>query len=193
MNERLYKFAIDFNVLPPIPEDRRARLPYFSAFKGLLAGERDKIRAWHRAGAGGFETVQAHTSLVDKAIRHIIQTLSAIPPYSGAPVLEEFALIAVGGYGRGELNPCSDIDLLFLRPAKIHKATDEFIQDVISILWGIGMEIGHSCRTLKDCLRLAEEDLTVKTSMIECPTSPAAYQSNAHATSWTSRSSNSPR
>lgn len=167
MNERLYKFAIDFNVLPPIPEDRRARLPYFSAFKGLLAGERDKIRAWHRAGAGGFETVQAHTSLVDKAIRHIIQTLSAIPPYSGAPVLEEFALIAVGGYGRGELNPCSDIDLLFLRPAKIHKATDEFIQDVISILWGIGMEIGHSCRTLKDCLRLAEEDLTVKTSMIE--------------------------
>jgi [protein-PII] uridylyltransferase len=169
MNEPIkhYKFTVDFSVLPPLPEDPRTRLPYFSAFKTLLAGERKKIRAWHLAGAGGFEIIQAHTSLVDKSIRHIMQTLSAQATYAPGRVLEGFALIAVGGYGRGELNPYSDIDLLFLHPPKIRKSTDEFIQDVISILWGIGMEIGHSCRTLKDCLKLAGEDLTVKTSMIE--------------------------
>ncbi len=165
--KRNYKFAIDFSVLPPMPANPRERLPYFSAFKVLLAGEREKLRAWHQAGAGGFEVIQAHTSLVDTAVRHIVQTLSALPPYNHSRVLDDFVLIAVGGYGRGELNPCSDIDLLFLHPPKIKKASDEFIQDVISILWGIGMEIGHSCRTLQDCLKLAEEDLTIKTSMIE--------------------------
>ena len=66
-----------------------------------------------------------------------------------------------------QLHPFSDIDLLFLRPEKFQKTTDLYIQDLISIFWGIGMEIGHSCRTVKECVQLAKEDMTIKTSMIE--------------------------
>lgn len=162
-----YKFGIDFSPVQNIPKDPRERLEFFTAFKSLIKGEKDKIRAWHRSGAGGREVIQAHTCLIDEVIRHLIDTLATVKPYSGGNTQEEFALVAVGGYGRGELNPCSDIDLLFLRPAKIKTTTDEFIQDLISIFWGIGLEIGHSCRTIKECIQLAKEDLTIKTSMIE--------------------------
>jgi [protein-PII] uridylyltransferase len=162
-----YKFGIDFSPVRSIPEDPRERLEFFTAFKSLMRAEKEKIRAWHRGGAGGREVIQAHTCLVDEAIRHLIDALAAIKPYAGTGIRGEFALVAVGGYGRGELNPFSDIDLLFLRPAKIKKITDEFVQDLISIFWGIGLEIGHSCRTIKECVQLAKEDLTIKTSMIE--------------------------
>lgn len=162
-----YKFEIDFSPVRVIPEDPRERLPFFTAFKTLLKQEKEKIQAWHRRGVGGREVIQAHTSLIDKVIRHLITTLITLKPYSKSKILEEFALVAVGGYGRGEMNPFSDIDLLFLRPEKFQKTTDLYIQDLISIFWGIGMEIGHSCRTIKECVQLAREDMTIKTSMIE--------------------------
>jgi len=162
-----YKFAIDFTPVREIPENPKDRLSYFTAFKNLLKSEKEKIQAWHRTGIGGREVIQANTALIDEVIRHLIVSLNSLKRYSGAGVLEEIALVAVGGYGRGELNPCSDIDLLFLKPPKISKTADEFIQDLISIFWGIGMEIGHSCRSIKECVKLANEDLTIKTSMIE--------------------------
>ncbi len=84
----------------------------------MLKKEKTKIQTWHRAGAGGREVVQAHTGLVDEAIKHAVISLARIKPYSEASVLNRFALIAVGGYGRGELNPHSDIDLLFILPKK---------------------------------------------------------------------------
>ena len=162
-----YKFEVDFSPVREIPEDPKERLPFFTAFKRILKQEKEKIQAWHRQGAGGREVIQAHTSLIDEVIRHLITRLVALKPYSRSKILEEFALVAVGGYGRGEMNPFSDIDLLFLRPEKFLKTTDEYIQDLISIFWGIGMEIGHSCRTVKECVQLARQDITIKTSMIE--------------------------
>ncbi|MFQ5451722.1 MAG: [protein-PII] uridylyltransferase, partial [Nitrospinaceae bacterium] len=162
-----YRFGIDFSPVREIPENPRDRSSYFSAYKALIKQEQGKIRAWHRGGVGGREVIQAHTALMDEIIRHLTVSLASLKHYADANVLGEFALAAVGGYGRGELNPCSDIDLLFLRPSRIRKITDEFIQDLISIFWGIGLEIGHSCRSVKECLLLAREDLTIKTSMIE--------------------------
>jgi [protein-PII] uridylyltransferase len=162
-----YKFEIDFSQVREISADPKERLPFFTAFKTLLIQEKEKIQAWHRQGVGGREVIQAHTSLIDKVIRHLITRLITLKPYSQAKILEDFALVAVGGYGRGEMNPFSDIDLLFLRPEKFQKTTDLYIQDLISIFWGIGMEIGHSCRTVKECVQLAKEDMTIKTSMIE--------------------------
>jgi [protein-PII] uridylyltransferase len=161
------RFEVDFNPVRQIPAEPKERLPFFNAFKDLLHQEKQKIQAWHRRGVGGREVIQAHTSLIDKVIRHLITALVTLKPYSKSKILEEFALVAVGGYGRGEMNPFSDIDLLFLRPEKFQKITDEYIQDLISIFWGIGMEIGHSCRTIKECVQLAREDMTIKTSMIE--------------------------
>ena len=162
-----YRLAIDFSQLQNIPADPRQRLPYFQAFKHLLKEEKEKIKSWHRSGAGGREIIQAHTSLVDEVIRHVLLSMTQLEVYAEANVLDDFALIAVGGYGRGELNPLSDIDLLFLLFTKTQPITETFIKDALSVIWGFDMEIGHSSRTIKDCIRLALEDLTIKTSMIE--------------------------
>ena len=163
-----HPFGIDFNKIPPIPDTPAELTKYLSAFKNLLKIEQDKIKRFHRSGAGGREVVQAHTSFIDSVICYIIEELAASrkksSPYT---LLEEFSLIAVGGYGRGELNPCSDIDLLFLTSKNIRRSTDLLIQDFIPILWDLGLEVGSSCRTLQECLLLAGKDVTAKTSMIE--------------------------
>ena len=167
ISESIYRLTIDFSQVKNIPPDPRERLPYFQAFKKLLSTEKEKIKGWHRSGTGGREIIQAHTSLIDEVIRHVLLSMTQLDAYAEANVLEDFSLIAVGGYGRGELNPLSDIDLLFLLPEKPRPLTESFIKDALSVIWGFGMEIGHSSRTIKDCVKLAKEDLTIKTSMIE--------------------------
>jgi [protein-PII] uridylyltransferase len=165
-SEKHYRLAIDFSQVQDIPADPRQRLPYFQAFKQLLKDEKEKIKSWHRSGSGGREIIQAHTSLVDEVIRHVLLSMTQLEVYAEAHVLEGFSLIAVGGYGRGELNPLSDIDLLFLLSEKTRPLTETFIKDALSVIWGFDMEIGHSSRTIKDCVKLAKDDLTIKTSMI---------------------------
>jgi [protein-PII] uridylyltransferase len=167
ITEHVYRLAIDFIQVKNIPPDPRQRLPYFQAFKKLLREEKEKIKSWHRSGTGGREIIQAHTSLVDEVIRHVLLSMTQLEVYAKADVLDDFSLIAVGGYGRGELNPLSDIDLLFLLSARPQPLTETFIKDALSVIWGFDMEIGHSSRTIKDCEKLAREDLTIKTSMIE--------------------------
>ena len=142
-------------------------MTYFHSFKELIQIEKAKIKGWHRSGAGGWEVIQAQTSLIDEVVRHVLLSMTQLEQYKSKLVLEDFCLIAVGGYGRGELNPLSDIDLLFLLPPRPKPITETFIQDVLSVLWGFGMDIGHSSRTIKECIKLANEDLTIKTSMIE--------------------------
>ena len=129
-----YQFSLDFDPVTVVPEDSRKRTSYFKRFQELLKNEKKKIQAWHRTGAGGREIVQAHTGLVDEVIKHAATSLAQINKYAESPVLNDFALIAVGGYGRGELNPSSDIDLLFILPKKnVAPATDSFIKDFISL------------------------------------------------------------
>ncbi len=166
-SEKHYRLAIDFHQVQNVPADPKQRLPYFQTFKKLLKDEKAEIKSWHRSGAGGREIIQAHTSLVDKVIQHVLLSMTQLEIYAKDRVLGEFSLIAVGGYGRGELNPLSDIDLLFLLSEKTKPLTKTFIQDALSVIWGFDMEIGHSSRTIKDCVKLSREDLTIKTSMIE--------------------------
>lgn len=167
-NPHFYQFSIDFRPVAIVPDDSRKRTSYFKAFQMLLKNEKNKIQAWHRTGAGGREIVQAHTGLVDETMKHAATSLARIEKYASTSIFKKFALIAVGGYGRGEMNPNSDIDLLFILPKKIASTnTDSFIQDFISLLWGIGLEISHSVRRVKDCNTLAKEDITIQTSMLD--------------------------
>ncbi|WP_035051455.1 [protein-PII] uridylyltransferase [Andreprevotia chitinilytica] len=77
-------------------------------------------------------------------------------------------LIAVGGYGRGELYPYSDIDLLILLPDQPSPGLLEKLEIFVGELWDVGLEVGHSVRTLADCLAEAEKDITVQTALLEC-------------------------
>ena len=77
------------------------------------------------------------------------------------------SLVAVGGYGRGELFPCSDIDLLILLPSAPDQALKEKLELLVQLLWDLGLEIGHSIRTVDECLTEAAADITVQTSLLE--------------------------
>ena len=77
------------------------------------------------------------------------------------------ALAAVGGYGRGELFPCSDVDLLILLAAPADAALARKLEELIGTLWDIGLEVGHSVRTIDECVALAASDVTVQTTLLE--------------------------
>ena len=98
-----------------------------------------------------------HAKQVDKHLRTAWKSL-AMPP--------ELALVAVGGYGRGELYPKSDIDLLILLPAEAGAAVQQQLQDLVGLLWDIGLEAGHSTRTVAQCVA-ESTDVTVQTNLLE--------------------------
>lgn len=79
----------------------------------------------------------------------------------------DISLIAVGGYGRGELHPHSDIDLLILLADSAEDKYSEQISQLITFLWDIGLEIGSSVRTLQECVDIAKNDITVATNLME--------------------------
>jgi [protein-PII] uridylyltransferase len=80
---------------------------------------------------------------------------------------DTLALAAVGGYGRAKLYPASDIDLLILLPQEASGALQEKLEKLVSSFWDIGLEIGHSVRTIQECLDAAENDITVQTALFE--------------------------
>lgn len=82
----------------------------------------------------------------------------------------DVALVAVGGYGRGELHPHSDIDILILLDNKVGKKYNSDIQDFVTFLWDIGLEIGSSVRSIKECEKIAKSDISVATNLIESRT-----------------------
>jgi [protein-PII] uridylyltransferase len=101
--------------------------------------------------------LRAHAKLVDEHLRKVWKMLS---------MPKNLAMIAVGGYGRYELFPHSDIDLLILLPQQPDEALQQRLQELVGVLWDIGLEVGHSIRTVDDCI--AESvDVTVQTNLLE--------------------------
>ncbi|MEM8824780.1 MAG: [protein-PII] uridylyltransferase [Pseudomonadota bacterium] len=80
---------------------------------------------------------------------------------------ERFAVIAVGGYGRGEMAPFSDVDLLFLTPWKVTPWVESVVESMLYILWDLKLKVGHATRTVKDCIRLGTDDITIRTALLE--------------------------
>ena len=126
---------------------------------------RDDLRERHRQGAGGLEVVQAHSVLVDGVLSEIYEKLAS--RHGGKAITRKIALVCLGGYGRGELNPHSDIDLMFLLDGEIDEEQQGFVSDCIALLWDLKFHVGHACRTVKDCLRYVRRDVVTANSMLE--------------------------
>lgn len=124
--------------------------------RALLAEEDRIIKETHFAGAGGGEIVERRTALIDRVLRGLYHRFSRDPAMP--------ALIAVGGYGRGELNPHSDIDILLLARTD---ADRERASPLLYALWDAGMDIGYSVRTISECVDLGREDIKIRTSLME--------------------------
>jgi [protein-PII] uridylyltransferase len=80
---------------------------------------------------------------------------------------ERMAVVATGGYGRGQLAPGSDIDLLFLLPYKQTAWGESVVEYILYVLWDLGQKVGHATRSIEQCLRLAEADMTIRTSLLD--------------------------
>ncbi len=102
--------------------------------------------------------------LVNTALAQVIEHLHPLPNPTSA---EKIALLAVGGYGRSEMAPFSDVDLLFLSPYKMTPWAESVVESTLYVLWDLKLKIGHATRTVDECLRLAKSDLTIRTALLE--------------------------
>jgi len=145
----------------PSPAER------LTALKKFLKIETQRLHLRHRFGVSGSEIVAARSLVVDLLIQRI--TRSAVEERLGGAVeVGNFVVIALGGYGRQELSPQSDIDVMFLyqgrkdadRAAKLSEA-------ILYLLWDAGFSVGHSVRSLSECVSIAKEDIISRNSMID--------------------------
>jgi [protein-PII] uridylyltransferase len=127
-------------------------------WKQRLTAERAKLEARFQAAPAASELLTKLRTLVDRHLRDA---------WSACDLPRDLALVAVGGYGRGELYPYSDVDILVLLPRRPDAALERVLERLIGTMWDIGLEVGHSVRTIEECLTMADEDITVQTTLLE--------------------------
>lgn len=138
-----------------------------TALKKFLKTETQRLRLRHRFGINGEQIVTAHSLIVDLLIRHLAQT--AVEERLGTTSPSgQFAIIALGGYGRQELAPYSDIDIMVLRQGrKDTEMAAQLNEAILYQLWDFGFTVGHSIRSLNECISIATEDAISRNSMID--------------------------
>jgi [protein-PII] uridylyltransferase len=135
-------------------------------YKKFLKIEEHRLRLKHYSGAGGLEIVRDRAALLDIVLRHLFE--GALDGSDYADKTPPVALLAIGGYGRGELSPYSDVDILFLHDSsRISSEAAEVIEQVLYMLWDVGFKVGHSTRSIDEAIKLANADVLTKTSLLE--------------------------
>ena len=136
--------------------------------KGACDDGRNALCRRLDAGASGAEIVAARTSLVDQLLRVLLERAAQVVyPEPNPTTASRISLVAVGGYGRGDLAPRSDIDILFLHPYKLTGRSEQIVEHLLYMLWDLGFTVGHATRSVADCLRRARGDMTIRTSVLE--------------------------
>jgi [protein-PII] uridylyltransferase len=138
-------------------------------YKKFLKVEEHRLRLKHQAGGGGREICARRAELVDILLRYVLGAAAATVRGNGETKVP-VALIALGGYGRGELNPFSDVDVMVLHHhgvAEISPHLQEMANQVLYLLWDSGFKVGHSTRSIKEAITEANRDMRTKTAMLE--------------------------
>src|SRR6516164_6570398 len=135
-------------------------------YKKFLKIEEHRIRLKHSSGASGLEIVRDRAALLDVILRHLFD--GALEGSAFAERTPPAALLAIGGYGRAELNPYSDVDILFLHDSqRLAAEVTEIVEQVLYMLWDVGFKVGHSTRSINDAIQLANSDVVTKASLLE--------------------------
>jgi [protein-PII] uridylyltransferase len=148
----------------PYTSEPRGRL---SDFKQFLKLETNRLRMRHRFGLGGLEIASARSYQVDQVVAHACRLALADAGPEARLALAGCAVVALGGYGRAELAPFSDVDLLFLHQGRAAETVRRFVEQVLQLLWDVGLTVGHSYRTVSECLDEARRDLHSRTALAE--------------------------
>jgi [protein-PII] uridylyltransferase len=165
---RIQKHARErLNFVGEVPTAKR-----LSACKTFLRLESAMIRMRHDAGESGLTVTRARSSMIDVMLSHLFNYAIASWERKNGRLYTPVALLALGGYGRCELSPHSDIDIMFLFPSKMKEAAIKPLQEhltneILYILWDCGLKVGHSTRTIDEVFIEARKDIQNKTALLE--------------------------
>ena len=148
---------------------QRCRPQILELLQGALADGRAEIK--RRLGENpsqGYRASAEQAFLVDQIVRLIYDyvTVHAYPA-ANRSASERLAILAVGGYGRGEMAPHSDVDIGFVTPYKRSAWTEQVVEAILYLLWDLGLKVGQSSRSLDETVKMAQEDLTIRTALLE--------------------------
>ena len=180
---RLQQHARDrLNFTGDMPAAKR-----LAACKTFLRLESSMIRMRHDAGESGLKVAQARAVMIDELLAHLFDYATKTFVRAHGKLPEPVSLLALGGYGRQELCPMSDIDVMFLFPSKIKTTAVKPLQEALTLdilypLWDCGLKVGHSTRTIDEVFVEARKDIQTKTSLLESRLvagSPVLYENFA--------------
>ena len=168
---------IDRRALADVLADGMAAAADFQARRAVLArvlqgaladGRAELQRRLRETPSKGLELAGAQAFLVDQLLRLMFDAVvTELYPATNRTSSERLTLVAVGGYGRGQMAPYSDIDLLFLTPWKQTAWGEQVIETMLYMLWDMGLKVGHATRSLDDMVRMARADVTIRTALLE--------------------------
>jgi [protein-PII] uridylyltransferase len=155
--------ALDNGSDPVAQRARALDLIHAALFRGRMIAQ-DRLEE----GADGLDTAGLLSTVMDEALGALYDfTVVHIFRAHNPTEAERMAVMAVGGYGRGVLAPSSDVDLLFLRNYKQTAWAESVIEYMLYALWDMGLKVGHSFRTVDECIKLSREDVTIRTSILD--------------------------
>jgi [protein-PII] uridylyltransferase len=147
----------------------QARPEIVAALKAALdRGRKELDRRLSERPSAGHEITAGHAFLIDQLVRTIHDHVIAdVYPASNRTAGERLTLIAVGGYGRAEMAPHSDVDIAFIHPTRNAPWCEQVIEAMLYYLWDLGLKVGHSSRSIDETIRMARADLTIRTALLE--------------------------
>lgn len=143
----------------------RARGRVLKAFKeALAAGHKEIQRRFEEGEAAGPATLRAGAFLLDQVILALHEfTITQVHPMDN----DDMCIVATGGYGRAEISPQSDLDVMFLLPIKVRADINDAVEWMLYMLWDLGLKVGHATRTVDETVKMAKSDITISTSLLE--------------------------
>ena len=144
-----------------------ARRPVVESLRRLLRLEGERLRMRQALGLGGTEIAAARADLIDDVVRRACKDAAQAAGHEAQRELAHCAVVALGGYGRRELCPFSDVDLLFLHAGRSVKTIASFVERTLVTLWDVGLTVGHSFRSARECVSVARSDLHSRTALCE--------------------------
>src|SRR6476469_5487258 len=139
-------------------------------YKKFLKIEEHRLRLRHQYGGGGREICALRVDLIDVLMQRIFEAAVTFATRDRHASPAPLAVFALGGYGRRELNPFSDVDIMFLHEksrGEITAYAAQVIEQILYLLWDVGFKVGHSTRSIGEAIELANQDMLTKTAMLE--------------------------
>jgi len=139
-------------------------------YRKFLRIEEHRLRLKHQAGGGGRDICSRRRNLVDVLLKHVFAAADNFAQGEGCLAPTRLALLGLGGYGRGELNPFSDVDVMFLHEPdgdEVSPYAAQVIEQILYSFWDIGFKVGHSTRSISEAVEQANQEMLSKTAMLE--------------------------